>query len=505
MRSKIRPAQVFLLAAVASLLIAQTTAPAPRFTISKETTLVSGPLNSDGTINFVQAINDILSKGVTPENNAAIPLLLATTDKTSRQFYAPTAVALGITLDETSALIPFHNYVSDKEEEEPVSPADLAARDAEFEACQKKPWKAKDHPLLVEWLDHSKPALTLIENACTKDHCFLPWVSKSSPPVFSDAFPPFVMFHQAADVLMARAMLRAGNGELADALVDIKRIRQLARLCAQQHTAIEMLIAVAIETRALRGYEALATTANLPEPDLQTLRTQINSLPPLDPLSETAEVERLLSLDIVMMCIRGDYQHLFRGAGVFFFSDTAVDPGDLPKIDGDAMLKAVQRDDTENERVNALPFDDRMKAAVDPQNSPPSALDEIDEQKRIDAAEKFVKLRPGESLDDFTARIARWLVIGSPDFNTRVYKLIARGYLERDIALLTLSLAQYHRVHSQYPESLTSLGAPILHDPFANAPITYRRQANGYILYSLGINQKDDAGQGDDYAVRADH
>ncbi len=44
-------------------------------TISRETTYITGPLNEDGTVNYVAALDDRLSKGVTPENNAA-PLLL---------------------------------------------------------------------------------------------------------------------------------------------------------------------------------------------------------------------------------------------------------------------------------------------------------------------------------------------------------------------------------------------------------------------------------------------
>ena len=388
-----------------------------RFTLSKETTLITSPRNSDGTINYVHAINDILNKGVTPENNAAIPLLQATTNKTAMQFQGPAALELGITLNEESALVPFGTFVADKQR---AAPADGTVLDQEFDACQKNPWKAADHPLVSEWLDRSKPALALIETACTKNHCFVPWVSKSIPPVCSDAIPSSAMFRQADDALMIRAMLHAGEGKLPDALADIKRTRQLARLCTQQRTVISMLVAVAVETRAIRGFEALATTTNLPEPDVQTLRTEIDSLSPLTPSSETNENERLFSLDIVMTCIRGDYQRFFNAAGVIFFSSATVDPGDLAKIDGDTMLKAVQRADTENENTNALSFDDRMKAAAEIPKSPASFLNEVDEQKRINATEEFVKMRPGESLNDFTTRIARWFVIGSPDINTRV-------------------------------------------------------------------------------------
>src|SRR3954466_16399265 len=50
--------------------------PATRpFVISKETTYFTAPVRADGTIDYVEAINARLSRGVTPENNAGIPLL----------------------------------------------------------------------------------------------------------------------------------------------------------------------------------------------------------------------------------------------------------------------------------------------------------------------------------------------------------------------------------------------------------------------------------------------
>src|SRR5713101_3375645 len=44
------------------------------FTISKETTYVTGPLDKDGYIDYAAALNERLGKGVTPENNANVPI-----------------------------------------------------------------------------------------------------------------------------------------------------------------------------------------------------------------------------------------------------------------------------------------------------------------------------------------------------------------------------------------------------------------------------------------------
>ena len=46
-------------------------------TVSKETTYLLGPLNPDGTVNYVAAMNEMLGRGVTKANNAAMVLLQA--------------------------------------------------------------------------------------------------------------------------------------------------------------------------------------------------------------------------------------------------------------------------------------------------------------------------------------------------------------------------------------------------------------------------------------------
>ena len=43
-----------------------------KFTISKETTFVTGPVDKDGYIDFAAALNERLGKGVTAENNANV-------------------------------------------------------------------------------------------------------------------------------------------------------------------------------------------------------------------------------------------------------------------------------------------------------------------------------------------------------------------------------------------------------------------------------------------------
>jgi len=63
---------------------------------------------------------------------------------------------------------------------------------------------------------------------------------------------------------------------------------------------------------------------------------------------------------------------------------------------------------------------------------------------------------------------------------------------------LVLALEAYRRDTGTYPTSLSglqpALGWTIPDDPFSGKPYVYRRQGEGFILYSLGQNETDDGG-----------
>src|SRR5437867_2887413 len=48
--------------------------PEPKFPLGKETTVVTGPLDQDGYIDYQAALNERLGKGVSPDKNANVLL-----------------------------------------------------------------------------------------------------------------------------------------------------------------------------------------------------------------------------------------------------------------------------------------------------------------------------------------------------------------------------------------------------------------------------------------------
>jgi len=68
-----------------------------------------------------------------------------------------------------------------------------------------------------------------------------------------------------------------------------------------------------------------------------------------------------------------------------------------------------------------------------------------------------------------------------------------------DAALAMLAIHQYNRQHAQYPETLSELVPKYLPripiDYADSQPLHYRRTPEGYLLYSIGEDGRDDGGQ----------
>jgi hypothetical protein len=64
---------------------------------------------------------------------------------------------------------------------------------------------------------------------------------------------------------------------------------------------------------------------------------------------------------------------------------------------------------------------------------------------------------------------------------------------------LATALAGYHRDHGRYPKTLKALAPDYLpeipQDLFNGRPLIYRPSDDGYLLYSVGVNGKDDGGR----------
>jgi hypothetical protein len=78
-----------------------------------------------------------------------------------------------------------------------------------------------------------------------------------------------------------------------------------------------------------------------------------------------------------------------------------------------------------------------------------------------------------------------------------------------DNLTLAFALAWYHRDHGRYPKTLDALAPKYVKeippDLFSGKPLIYPPSGSGYLLYSVGVNGKDEGGRGEEDMAPGDY
>jgi len=76
----------------------------------------------------------------------------------------------------------------------------------------------------------------------------------------------------------------------------------------------------------------------------------------------------------------------------------------------------------------------------------------------------------------------------------RVRTIYCRMAAQTRITRAGLALLGYRATHGSFPPTLDAISLDGLSDPFVEGPLRYRAEGEGFILYSVGEDQKDDGG-----------
>jgi hypothetical protein len=305
------------------------------------------------------------------------------------------------------------------------------------------------------------------------------------------------------NALAARAMWRVAERRHADAWSDLVTCHRLARLVARGGTLIEAVVGMAIDQIAQGGDVALAASPGLDEKTLVGSLRDLQALPPMPSLADKVELcERFLILETLMFVDR---------YGIEFFDRLASGTKSgwqpppiglsLEDVDWDPALRIVNS--WFNRLVSVLKVSEPSARA--------KALDQFDrDQKQL--VER--RLGPGLVADLAGGGEAQGRVIGelalihlTPAIS-RVQTAADRTEQALRNVQAAFALAAYRRVQGRYPERLESLTPDYLqkvpNDLFVDGPLRYHPSGDGYVLYSVGPNRKDDQGRDSSSEPRGD-
>src|SRR5262249_11911507 len=153
---------------------------APKYTIDKETTHVIGPLDKNGYIDYETALNQRLSKGITPETNANVLLWKALGPKPEGgKMPAGYFRVLGISApaDDGSYFIGFYHFMKDHLK---LDPDDYNPVTEQQSRASVRLWTAKDYPHIAAWLKANEKHLAVVIEASKRRDYYNPLVSNKT-------------------------------------------------------------------------------------------------------------------------------------------------------------------------------------------------------------------------------------------------------------------------------------------------------------------------------------
>jgi hypothetical protein len=475
-----------------------------KITISKETTYLTGPLASDGWLDYAPVINERCKTGVTVENNAAILFWQAVGPKEiPKEMRAAFFQGLGLDApaDEGDYLIGLHACLLRRKGGMQTSTPEFARWEAQVydqsPIAESRPWSGTEFPALAGWLDVNQKPLERLSACAKRSKFFEPLIVKANGSMWdSHTTPELDGMRNAVELFRLRAMRRVADGNVRDARDDLLTCHRLARLEGQKPFQVNTLLALVFDQRAYDGDAALIQSAGRTPEELLQCRRGLSELPAAITLGSSILGERLVALDHLRYVARGDPFALSLCGGILVKDDLKEARGKLladRRIDWDLVFRAY------NTRYDAIEKILKQTDAFQRRE----ALKQLEEtagaeaQRVNDPAALARLLSPQSTSAEISRQLARTL-LGSGGYSLLAVSAAATA-AKSQLADFAIALALYHDDHKAYPPSLVELSpryiSEIPRDPFSNRDYIYQLREGGYLLYSVGRNGRDDRGE----------
>lgn len=493
-------------------------------TVSEQTTRITQPLRPDGSVDYVAALNERQHQGVTPENNAAVLFWKAVGPEEIQPEYRTKYFGmLGIRplRRRGDYFVTLDNFVDRRLSAAEASDVEAKAA-ARYDAANRlnlarqRPWSPAEFPLLAEWLAANEKPLALLIEASKHPRRFDPLCCRARTSLISVPLPANLIHRDVAEALCARATWRLSEGKPEEAWNDLLACHRLARLAGQCATTIEASTAFTVEETACDGDRALLQHTQLRAVQIASMRQDLDRLPPMPRMVDKLDAaERFTYLDVL-----SDYsRHGMKAATELYDVLMLFDDDEFVELDNHDELKNTVSSLIQYGDRTAIDWDlilrmgnswyDRIVEAY----RMPTVAEQRRALRRIDEDLRRLKKTAAnaESLDEllldnpeeaFSERLGQVLLTFFMHDPQHYLRIENRGTMRFELSRLGFALTAYHADRHAYPEKLADLVptylAKVPDDIFTGSGLHYRREGKGYLLYSVGINGKNDGAKGYD-------
>ena len=497
----------FLAAAVLILLIAagwitfrQDPSPKPIHS-SRETTYFT--FEDKETPNYSARLDELWLQRVVDSDNAAIPLLEGTwpADPADKQYVHVAEHLRTVTnpnyeeglLGETIRA-EVQRWLAGKKGPPMVGRRNECTAALAILEARRAAWKASDIPPLSDWVVRQKNRLDRLAaiTECETFYCPDParlaneagWVGGHSSFVSEQ-------ITTAAAAMALRSMFKAGENNSAAAWNDIKTIYALSALKNCQ-TPDDVAARLAIRRQAYHATMVLASSGVCDEPLLNEIADYLSRLESTRDLLEDAVLfTRIAAIDA--------FQRFFEGREVTqskWFAGVSREQVLAKGIDPNTVLRHI------NGQFTAL---DNKLSSND--NRVRVRIQAILDYSEVCGRRPLIGEKQTESSRESFEVLLANTVLAKADtqFLLAICLACEVNDVHGEIVRVGVALERFKNESGAYPGSLSPLKTLddklLNNDPFTRSPLVYNRMGEGYLLYSYGLDQKDDGGSGGEAIV----
>lgn len=472
--------------------------------VSKETTYYTEPLTPDGYVDYIEALNRDYSQGVTVENNLEVVLreLLGSKsiDESIRaEYFRRLGVELPSTEDGSfTELMSFAEGqgVSDEGRRELLD---------RYASRIEAPWVEADDRIIAGWIKANNAALDRLNEESKRPRFYVPYLASDQEEgtlqsVVSVLLPSIQEIRELARALSVRAMLRIGNGELDGAWEDLQTIHRLGEHVGGGMTLIEGLVAVAVRSIAYAGQRQVLLSGKLTSEQLERFRDDLNATLPQIRLDEKIDKgERVFGLSVVQQLAQSSTQDAGKATEIFGNDELGTMVTQLLRTRGATWVDWNVILDMFNDyydRLAALGKETDTEKRRQLFNALDQQFEELTKNSRSPFKSGLTALFGGpEGRGKQLGAVLCALLLPAVQ---QAYNATWRIEATADVTRLGFAAEGYRMTHKEYPASLDLLAdqfdGTLPLDPYTRSSYRYVKHADGFVVYSVGINQRDDGG-----------
>jgi hypothetical protein len=396
--------------------------------------------------------------------------------------------------DESLNAAPIYQKAFDVYNEPPLVKYETGTKEKDLlDAIKDKDWitelTEEELVSLKQWLSNNTNTIELFKQASEKPYCWWKRQAKNNA-VMAVLMPELANVRKIAKMMVWQAKLKAYGGHIEEAFDDLLACYRAGTHFKGPRTLIEQLVGTAIQAMAVINVRTILHNQKVNSQLLKNFQAKFEDLIDKNTYVMNYKVERFCMMDFIQRCYTDNGRgsgHLIPSQLLEFWGVTANSNVEKPLEEAFLTLAIIGIG--ANRREMSQEFEKMDGTAEEWAAKTPWQLhkENVDLKMGFDKWSSFkrVKYWPVYMLMPAMAKV-----------NTIAYRTKADTYA----TLTIIATLRYEQDKGSYPSTLDDLiqagylkQLPM--DPWSDKPLVYKRTADGFMLYSVGSNFKDDGGQ----------